>query len=151
MTRQSTPQRSIFSASAVMDAVAAELSTIKREDNLTDADIGRVLGKSEDQAAKYRTGMAEMGVVAYAAAKREWNGRFTGALDRLCVNSRPGGVLMHDRKAQSAVLEAALALSQALEDDDAIDADEVRACRATLERARAAIDAQLAKLVPSVA
>lgn len=149
MTRQSTPQRSIFSASAVMDAVAAELSTIKREDNLTDADIGRVLGKSEDQAAKYRTGMAEMGVVAFAAAKREWNGRFTGALDRLCVNSRPGGAVMHDRKAQSAVLEAALALSQALEDDDAISPEEVRDSRATLERARAAIDAQLAKLRPA--
>ncbi|TCM17231.1 hypothetical protein EDF56_106347 [Novosphingobium sp. PhB165] len=151
MTRQSTPRRSIFSASAVLDAVAAELSIIKAEDGLTDADIGRVLGKSEDQAAKYRTGTAEMGVVAFAAAKREWNGRFTGALDRLCVASRPGGVLMHDRKAQSAVLEAALSLSQALEDDDAISPDEVRDCRATLERARAAIDAQLAKLAPTPA
>lgn len=147
MTRQSTPQRSIFSASAVLEAIADELTVIKREDNLTDADIGRVLGKSEDQAAKYRTGTAEMGVVAYAAAKREWNGRFTGALDRLCVNSRPGGALAHDRKAQSAVLEAALVLSQALEDDDAISAEEVRDNRAALERARAAIDAQLAKLV----
>lgn len=130
-----------------MEAIASELSTIKAEDGLTDSDIGRVLGKSEDQAAKYRTATAEMGVVAYAAAKREWNGRFTSALDRLCVNSRPGGVAMHDRKAQSALLEAALALSQALEDDDAITAEEVRDSRATLERARAAIDAQLAKLV----
>ena len=82
MTRQSTPQRSIFSASHVLQAIAAELSTIKHEDGLTDADIGRVLGKSEDQAAKYRTGLAEMGIVAFAAGKREWNGRFTGALDR---------------------------------------------------------------------
>lgn len=150
MTRQSTPQRSIFSASKVLEAIAGELTTIKNEDGLTDADIGRVLGKSEDQAAKYRTATAEMGVVAYASAKREWNGRFTGALDRLCVNSRPGGAAMHDRKAQSAVLEAALALSQALEDDDAITAEEVRDCRATLERARAAIDAQLGKLVRAV-
>lgn len=147
MTRQSTPQRSIFSASKVLEAIAEELTTIKNEDGLTDADIGRVLGKSEDQAAKYRTATAEMGVVAYASAKREWNGRFTGALDRLCVNSRPGGALMHDRKAQSAVLEAALALSLALEDDDMISPEEVRDCRATLERARAAIDAQLGKLV----
>jgi len=90
VNRKSTPQRSIFSASAVLDAIASELTVIKHEDGLTDADLGRILGKSEDQAAKYRTGLAEMGIVAFAAGKREWNGRFTGALDRLCVDSRPG-------------------------------------------------------------
>ena len=147
MNRQSTPQRSIFSASAVLDAVASELTAIKHADGLTDADIGRVLGKSEDQAAKYRTGLAEMGIVAFASAKREWNGRFTGALDRLCVDSRPGAAVVQDRRAQSDVLKAALVLSEALEDDDAISAQEVRANRASLEKARAAIDAQLAKLV----
>jgi len=147
--RQSTPQRSIFSASAVLDAIAHELTAIKAEDGLTDADIGRILGKSEDQAAKYRTGLAEMGVVAFAAAKREWNGRFTGSLDRLCITSRPGLAAIHDRRAQSDVLKAALALSEALEDDDAISPEEVRQSRADLERARAAIDAQLAKLKPA--
>lgn len=149
MNRQSTPQRSIFSASAVLEAIARELTTIKAEDGLTDADIGRILGKSEDQAAKYRTGLAEMGVVAFAAAKREWNGRFTGSLDQLCITSRPGLATLHDRRAQSDVLKAALALSEALEDDDAISPEEVRQCRADLEKARAAIEAQLAKLKPA--
>lgn len=144
-TRKSSPQRSIFSASSVLDAIASELSTIKHQDGLTDADIGRVLGKSEDQAAKYRTGLSEMGVVAFAAAKREWNGRFTGALDQLCVDSRPGSDVC-DRRGHSSILQAALALSVALEDGD-ISPEEVRQNRATLENARAAIDAQLAKLV----
>lgn len=144
--RQSTALRPVFSASAVLDAVAAELSAIKHEDGLTDADLGRVLGKSEDQAAKYRTGLAEMGIVAYAAAKREWNGRFTGALDRLCADSRP--VASDDRRGQITLLEAALALSVALADGK-IEPEEVRANRATLEAARDAIDAQLSKLRPA--
>lgn len=146
--RTSTARRPVFSASAVMDAIASELSTIKHEDGLTDADIGRVLGKSEDQAAKYRSGLSEMGVVAFAAAKREWNGRFTGALDRLCVDSRPGTDVC-DRRGHSSILQAALALSVALE-DGAVTPEEVRQNRATLENARAAIDAQLAKLVRAV-
>ncbi len=145
MTRQSTPGRTIFSASSVLDAIAAELTAIKHEDGLTDADIGRVLGKSEDQAAKYRTSLAEMGVVAFAAGKREWNGRFTGALDRLCVESRPGK--LDDRGCENTVLKAVMALSDALADDNAISREEVRKNRATLENARDAIDAQLAKLV----
>lgn len=144
--RQSTASRPVFSASAVLEAVAAELTTIKREDDLTDADLGRVLGKSEDQAAKYRTGLAEMGIVAYAAAKREWNGRFSGALDRLCTDSRPA--LPNDRMAQCRVLEAALAMSLALEGDEKIIKEEVRKNRATLENARDAIDEQLRKLGP---
>jgi hypothetical protein len=144
--RQSTASRPVFSASAVLDAVASELSTIKHEDDLSDADLGRVLGKSGDQAAKYRTGLAEMGIVAFAAAKREWNGRFTGALDRLCVESRP--VSTDDRRGQITVLEAALALSVALADGE-VQPEEVRANRATLEAARDAIDAQLAKLRPA--
>lgn len=144
MTRQSTASRPVFSASAVLEAIASELSVIKHEDGLTDADIGRVLGKSDDQAAKYRTGLAEMGVVAFAAAKREWNGRFTGALDRLCVESRPGAIC--DRHTLTSVLDCAARLSKALE-DGVITAEEVRQNRAQLEAARDAIDAQLRKLV----
>lgn len=144
MSRQSTGKRIVFSASAVLDAIATELSTIKHEDNLTDADIGRVLGKSEDMAAKYRAGLAEMGVVAFAAAKREWNGRFTGALERLCNESRPQ--VIAGRMVESKVLKAALALSVALEDDNQIDAKEVRQNRATLEAAREAIDSLLGQL-----
>jgi hypothetical protein len=136
----------VFSASHVLEAVARDLSQIKEEDGLTDADIGRVLGKSEDQANKYRKAEADMGLVSFAAGKREWNGRFTGSLDRLCEESRPGVVC--DRSTLTAVLEAASCLSKLLE-DGSIEAEEVRDNRAALEAARDAIDAQLSKLRPA--
>jgi hypothetical protein len=139
-------KRPVFSASSVLDAISRSLSEIKAEDRLTYSDLGALLGKSEDQAAKYCDGSATMDAVTFARAKREWNGRFTGYFDRLCVESRP--TVHTDRQAQSSVLEAALALSKALEDDNAIDRDEVRQNRTTLESARDALNAQLAKLSP---
>lgn len=137
----------VFSASTVRDAIAQALTEIKDQDNLTDDDLGRVLGKSADQAAKYRTGLAEMGSYSFAAAKREWNGRFTGYYDRLCVESRPSAP--NDQHHQTSILQAACALSVALE-DGTITAEEVRANRSTLENARDAINEQLSKLVQAV-
>jgi hypothetical protein len=136
-----------FSASAVLDVLGEALTTIRREDGLTFADMAATLGKSEDQAAKYCAGSATMDAVTYSRAKREWGGRFTGGLHRLCESSRPA--LASDRHCESSVLRAALALSVALE-DDVVSAEEVRANRATLENARDAIEAQLAKLVVAV-
>jgi hypothetical protein len=52
-----------------------------------------------------------------------------------------------DRTQQNKVLKAALALSIALEDDDQISPEEVRRNRATIETARDALDALLAKLL----
>ncbi len=143
MSQRSKPSGNgpVFSASSVLDAIGAELALIKSQDRLTYGDLAAVLGKSEDQAAKYCEGTAEMGVIAFARAKREWNGRFTGTLDTLCVETRP--CFDADRAKQNKVLKAALALSIALEDDGLISADEVRENRATLEAARDAIDALL--------
>lgn len=138
-------KKPVFSASAILEAIASELSLIKSQDKLTYADLGAVLGKSEDQAAKYCDGTATMDAITFARGKREWNGRFTGKYDALCVESRPEGV--HDRTAQCRVLKAALAMSEALEGDDIICRKEVRDNRKALEDARDAIDAQLEKLV----
>lgn len=140
-------EKPVFSASSILDALAESLTAIRRDDKLTFADMAAILGKSEDQAGKYANGQQEMGVIAYARAKREWNGRFTGPLDRLCVDSRPSTGT--DRAKGSAVLKAALALSVALEDDDAIDKGEIRANRGTLENARDAIESLLAQLQPA--
>lgn len=148
MTRSSTPQRSIYSASNAVEALAKALTEIKHEDGLTDADIGAVLGKSEDMAAKYRTGLATMDFITFGRGKHYWNGRFTGHFDRLCADSRPGAHC--DHAGQSTILKAALALSVALE-DGLVDREEVRANRSTLENARDAIEAQLAKLVSAAA
>lgn len=143
MTRQSTANHPVFSASHVLEAIAKALSEIKHHDRLTYADLGAVLGKSEDQAAKYCDGSASMDAITFARGKREWGARFTGYYDRLCEDSRPGQVC--DRSTLTAVLDAASCLSRALEDGD-IEAEEIRENRAALERARDLIDAQLGKL-----
>lgn len=145
MNRASTANRPVFSASAALEAAGRALNEIKSQDRLTWSDVGAVLGVSEDQAAKYADGTATMNFVTFYRGRREWNGRFTGYIDRLCDESRPG---VSDRHAQTSILAAALALSQALEDGD-INPDEVLANRSTLENARDAIDAQLAKLRPA--
>lgn len=146
-TRASTAKRPAFSASNAVAALARAISEIKHEDHLTWADVGAVLGKSEDQAAKYGDGTATMDAITFGRGKREWNGRFTGYFDRLCVDSRPS---RHcgDRTGQSTILSAALALSVALEDDDEISPEEVRANRSAIEAARDALDEQLAKVAP---
>ncbi len=147
MTQRTNSEREmpVFSASAVLDAIGEALTTIRREDGLTFADMAAILAKSEDMAAKYCAGSAAMDAITFARAKREWNGRFTGALDRLCHDSRPSKD--QDRMRGSKVLAAALALSIALEDDDAISPNEVKANRATIENARDALDELLRKLV----
>jgi len=136
-----------LSASQILEAAGNALGRIRQEDGLKWADIGAVLGKSEDQAAKYADGSAEMGLVAYIRAKIVFNGRFTGELDELIGKTKPNE---DGQQAQSCILKAALALSVALEDGD-LSVAEVRANRATLEAARDAITAQLARLTPRAA
>lgn len=139
--------RRVFSASTVRDTIARTLAAIKDEDKLTFADMARVFGKSADRAEAYHNGdFKAMDAFSLLAAWREWNGRFIGPLRDLIENSRPGTV--DDRRGHTTILEAALALSVALEDGD-ISAEEVRRNRGTLENARDAIDAQLAKLRPA--
>lgn len=137
-------ERTVFSASSVLDTVGDALSVIRREDGLTFDDMGAVMHKSADQAAKYCAGSAQMDLITYARCRREWNGRFDGALDRLCHDSRPNK--RGSRNIQPAVLKAALAMAQALEDDGEISPKEVRENRATLEDARDAIDGLLRSL-----
>lgn len=141
--RQSTARRTAYSASNAVAALAEALTEIKAEDGLTDADIGAVLGKSEDQAAKYRTGLATMDAVTFGRGKREWNGRFTGYFDRLCEDSRPGKVC--DHSTLTALLDLGAKLARALEDGE-INPVEVRDHRSELENVRDMIDAQLGKL-----
>lgn len=140
--------RCVFSENAVLEAIGSELLTIKNADGLSWNDVAAVLGVSDVQAAKYVDGLAKMSVVTYARGKREWNGRFTGKLDRLCADTRPANQDA-DRARQSKVLKAALALSIALEDDDQIDAGEVRDNRVTIEHAIDALQGLLAKLEPT--
>jgi hypothetical protein len=141
--------RKTLTETDVLSAIADSISRIKSEDKLSWKDVGRVVDKHHDQAPKYADGSAKMDVVSYAFARATWGTRFTGDLDRLI-----DGIVLadcSDRACEGKVLRAALAMSDALSDDDQIVAREVRKNRATLEAARDAIDAQLAKLGPQAA
>lgn len=75
---------------------------------------------------------------------------FDGFLALVGRRSVPHGAVCDtdtDRARESSVLKAALALSEALADDDEITPAEVRANRATIEAARDALDQLLSKLV----
>ncbi|MAG24997.1 hypothetical protein CMI47_05395 [Candidatus Pacearchaeota archaeon] len=134
--------RPVYSASNAADALGRALHEIRQQDGLTWADVGAVLGVSEDQAAKYANGMATMSFVTYGRGKREWNGRFCGYFERLCVDSRAGSQC--DHLALTNVLSAATSLSQSLADGE-ITAAEIRESRQLLEQARDDLDALLSK------
>ena len=137
--------RAVFSASNLLEAAGKAIGEIKQQDRLTWADVGAVLGVSDDQASKYADGTATMNFVTFYRGKHYWNGRFTGPCDRICEESRPGKV--NDHGSLTAVLNAAACLSKALE-DGSIKAAEVRDNRSELEAAYDALGAQLAKLGP---
>ncbi len=131
-----------ISASDMVNALADALGEIRQQDRLTWSDVGAVLGKSEDQAAKYADGSAVMDVTTFWRARAAWGSRFTGYFDRLgsaCSET-------DDRHDHTTVLAAALAIAQALESDNEITRNEVREMRHELEKARDAIAAQLRKL-----
>ena len=141
-------KRPVYSASNAVEAIGRALHEIKSQDGLTWADMGVVLGVSEDQVAKYANGLATMSAVTFGRGKREWNGRFTGYFERLCVDSRPGSV--NDHIALTHLLSAATGISHALEDGQ-IEASEIRDNRHTLEEARDAINCLLSRLVVEAA
>ena len=145
MTRQSTAKRPVYSDSNALAAIGRALHEIKADDHLTWADVGAVLGVSDDQAAKYAEGTATMNAVTFGRGKKEWNGRFTGYFDRLCEDSCPGKN-GNDRAGHSAVLRGVLAMAEALENDGEIYDWEVRKFRKELEEARDELDRQLGKL-----
>lgn len=134
--------RGVVSASDMLNALGDSLSLIRQQDRLTWADVGAVLGKSDDQAAKYADASATMDVIAFWRARQAWGSRFTGLFDRLGQDSG----YTDDRHSQTTVLTAALAIAMALEGDNTITADEVRAMRRELEAAHDAIGAQLRKI-----
>jgi hypothetical protein len=142
--RASTVKHRRLSASIIREAIAADLMQIKLEDALTFDDIGRVLGKSPDQAARYCDGTASMCAETYTFAREAWNGRFTGRLDALLAKSPD---TIPDRKKGSSICRASLAVSVMLEDNEITD-DEIRDNRKALEEGRDAFEALLRRITP---
>jgi hypothetical protein len=73
-------RRRTFSASAAVDAQNAVLTSIKTDDGATWADMGRVLGKSDDRAAAYANTASPLDMPTFLAGCREWGGRFADPL-----------------------------------------------------------------------
>jgi hypothetical protein len=144
--RGSTVATQPYSASNALAALGEALADIKREDGLTFADLGAVLGKSDDQAAKYTDGSATMDVVTFGRGRREWGARFTGRFDLLCEAARRGAG--GDRGALTVILVLVTELNRALEDEEVCE-DDAEEMRVNLLEARAAIDGLLAKIPPS--
>lgn len=135
------PRNAVVSASTLLDEIGASLTDIKIADGLTDADIGAVLGKSEDQASKYRLGSADMGVVSYHRGVQAWNGRFANrALARIDSKiSRLDAAKTPDLSLPCVVARFQLELSIALEDGK-LDGAELAKMRPQIEALGECID-----------
>ena len=123
-------------ASKLIEATAEALSQIKAEDGLTDPDIGAAVGKHHDQAAKYRTGLAEMSMVTFLRACERWNGRFANdALAMIGMKLVPleGGESV-DQVTVSSITKLLMKLSVALE-DGVVDDRELAAMRDAVDGA----------------
>lgn len=73
-------RRKTFSASAAVDTQNAVITGIKQEDGATWADVGRVLGKSDDRAAAYANTASPIDLPTFLAGCHEWGGRFADPL-----------------------------------------------------------------------
>lgn len=132
------------SALDILSALGDDLLKIKMGGKLKWAEIGEVLGVSEDQAAKYTDGSAQMGVVAYTRGRIAWNGKFTGSLDRL-VEQAGGEIDGHH--VLTLIFSAGGEIAKALEDGSLTD-EEIRKARKQLEDLRAGIDKLLCRIGP---
>ncbi|WCT73952.1 hypothetical protein PQ455_01585 [Sphingomonas naphthae] len=131
------------SGSDLISALAESLERIKREDNLTDGELGRFLGKSgADQGKAYRTGFAEMPVTSFFRGVEKFDGRFANdALALVGMKLVPlESSAATDRDALPAITGLLHEVAVALADDGKIDDRELMAMRPELESAGRAID-----------
>lgn len=129
-------------ASLMLSTLGASLTAIKSEDGATDSDLGAVLGKSDDRAAAYRNGDADMGLVSFLRGVREWDGRFANAVLGLVgmkvipIEAGEGA----DRETLTAMATLLAQVAAALEDDGEIDDEELGGMSQALEAAGKHID-----------
>jgi hypothetical protein len=119
-------RRRTFSASSAVDAQNVVLTSIKTEDSATWADIGRVLGKSDDRAAAYANTASPLDLPTFLAGCREWGGRFADPLLAL-VGGRwadTGAICTSDENA-ALTLATLLPAVIAIEADGLTEAEEL--------------------------
>lgn len=136
------------SDSLLVDTMAESLSVIKEADKLTDADIGRELGKAgEDSGRAYRTGFATMNAVSFLRGCERWNGRFANdslALVGMKLVPLDSGAEIGQSSA-TALTKLLWQISVALEDGQ-VDDDELAAMKAAIDGAGDAIDGMRTRL-----
>lgn len=129
-------------ASLMLDTLGESLTAIKSRDGATDADLGAVLGKSEDRAAAYRAGGGDMGVVSFLRGCREWDGCFAnGVLGLVGMKLVPiEAESVDDQASITTLLSLAMALSGELEKDGKVDDVDLERHQFVIERLGKIID-----------
>uniref|UniRef100_UPI0035CC038F hypothetical protein n=1 Tax=uncultured Sphingomonas sp. TaxID=158754 RepID=UPI0035CC038F len=129
-------------ASLMLETLGKSLSDIKARDSATDGDLGAVLGKSDDRAAAYRAGAADMGLVSFVRGCREWDGCFAnGVLGLVGMKLVPiEAEAIDDQASITTMLSMAMALSAELEKDGDVSDDDLERHRFVIERAAHVID-----------
>lgn len=137
-------RRATLSANRARETIGESLALIRRQDDLTWKDMARVLGKSEDRAASYAAGTADMGVVSFLLGAREWNGRFTndvfGLIGMKLIPVDP--LEQTDRAFGVTIARLKLAIDEALVSKDELDETDLDDMRALLDEAGRAIDSR---------
>lgn len=136
------PSYRSVSGSKLVDTLAEALTCIKEEDELTDKEIGQFLGKGTDAGKAYRTGYAEMGVLAFLRGCERWNGRFANevlSLIGMKLSPLHAGTIT-DQSLQTRLAKLMVEVSISLEDGK-IDDIEIARMKRTLIEAGEAIDA----------
>jgi hypothetical protein len=131
-----------FSGNKALDRLGESLSAIRKADDLTWNDVGRVLGKNRETAAGYGSGEGDMGVVSFLAGVREWNGRFANPVLALVgMKIVPlSSAHMSDAASQAAILRAAVVVADELAADGDLSDDDLRKHHAIIEAAGAVFD-----------
>jgi hypothetical protein len=131
-------RRRTFSASVAVDTQNAVLTTIRTEDEATWADMGRVLGKSDDRAAAYANTASPIDLPTFLAGCREWGGRFADPLLALVGGrwAEAGAICSSDEKA-ALTLANLLPAVIAIEADNLTEAHELTPHEALIRRVNA--------------
>lgn len=129
-------------ASLMLDTLGESLKAIKERDGATDGDLGAVLGKSDDRAAAYRAGAADMGVVSFLRGCKEWDGCFAnGVLNLVGMKLVPiEAESVDDQASVTTLLSFAMALSGELEKDGKVDDEDLERHQFVIERLGKIID-----------
>lgn len=129
-------------ASLMLDTLGESLKAIKERDGATDSDLGAVLGKSDDRAAAYRAGAADMGVVSFLRGCKEWDGCFAnGVLSLVGMKIVPiEAESVDDQASVTTLLSFAMALSGELEKDGKVDDEDLERHQFVIERLGKIID-----------